>query len=80
MKQPRLGDVLWYLQPEDVLKEIGQIMNMASVDTNTPGWFNHRTKATKNIISNMTDAEKEELQRKAEKIGEIGLPEEVKRR
>ena len=53
---------------------------MDVVDTNTPGWFELRTAATKNIISNMTEAEKEELRKKGEEMSEKGLPENVKRR
>lgn len=53
---------------------------MDVVDTNTPGWFELRTAATKIIISNMTEAEKEELRKKGEEMAENGLPENVKRR
>lgn len=79
-KQYRLGDVLWWDKPEDVLMEIGRIKEMDEVNTNTPGWFELRTAATKNILSKMTDAEKEKLRRSGEEMTEKGLPENVKRR
>jgi hypothetical protein len=62
------------------MKEIAKIKEIDSVDTNTPGWFEFRTAATKNIISSMTDAEKEELRRRGEEMAANGLPETVKRR
>jgi hypothetical protein len=79
-KQYRLGDVLWWLNSEDVLKEIGRIKEMDEVDTNTPGWFELRTAATKNILSKMSDTQKEDLRKSGEEMAEKGLPDHVKRK
>ena len=56
-KQYRLGDVLWWIKPDEVLKEISNIMGMDNVDTHTPGWFKYRMAATKNILDNMREDE-----------------------
>lgn len=78
--KPRLTDVLWWTQPQDVLNEIGTIMELPSVTTNTPGWMNHRLTASKNILDAMTPDEKKILEGKAEAMGGHGLPEDVKRK
>lgn len=79
-KQYRLGDVLWWLHQDEVLKEIGRIKGKDSIDTTTPGWFEHRTTATKNILANMIDSDREELQRKAAEMALKGLPDDIKRK
>ena len=62
------------------MKEIGSIMDLESVDTNTPGWFAHRTTAAKNLLDKMTDAEKNILRKKGEEMAEKGFPEELQRK
>jgi hypothetical protein len=79
-KQYRLGDLLWWLQPDDVLKEISNIMGMDNVDTHTPGWFKFRMAATQNILNNMTEDEKDLLRRKGEELAKNGMPEQMKRK
>lgn len=68
------------MNKQEVLDEIGRIKEMNSVDTTTPGWFELRTHATKNLLSQMTDAEKADLRKEGDKMAEKGLPEDVKRR
>ena len=53
---------------------------MDSIDTTTPGWFELRTTATKNILANMSDSDRDELQRKAVEMGLKGLPEDIKQK
>lgn len=79
-KQYRLTDVLWWSDPNKVMNEIANIMGLDSVDTNTPGWFQHRTTATKNIIDNMSNAETNRLRQTAESMSEKGFPEELQRK
>jgi len=55
-------------------------MGLNSVNTNTPGWFENRTVACRNILDNMTDAEKEKLCKKAEEMAEKGMPEDIQRK
>lgn len=55
-------------------------MGIDSVTQETPGWFEHRTTATKNIFNSMTDAEMKDLRKKADEILEKGMPEDVKRK
>ena len=56
------------------------MVGLDSVDTNTPGWFENRTVACKNILENMTDAEKDILRKKAEEMAEKGMPEDIQRK
>ena len=79
-KQYRLGDILWWHFQDDVLKEIGTMMGIDAVDTNTPGWFNHRTAASKNILDKMTEAKKNELRKLGDEMLEKGMPEEIQRK
>jgi hypothetical protein len=79
-KQYRLADILWWTRQEDVFEEIASIMNLDSADTNTPGWFQHRTKASKNIINRMSDEEKKKMKDEVDKMRENGLPPDVQRK
>ena len=80
MKQYRLGDLLWWFKQKDVMNEIGTIMGVDYVDTNTPGWFKHQMAASQNLLNNMLDKAKEELGRKGEELGEKGMPVELQRK
>jgi hypothetical protein len=55
-------------------------MNLDSADTNTPGWFQHRTKASKNIINRMSDEEKKKMKDEVDKMRQNGLPPDVQRK
>lgn len=62
------------------MSEIGIIMGLESVDTNTPGWFIHRTTATKNILCKMSEAEKDNLRNIGKEMAETGMPEDLQRK
>jgi len=79
-KQYRLTDVLWWTDQDKVMNEIAEIMKLNSVDTNTPGWFQYRTTAAKNILDNMSNAEMNRLRKTAEEMSEKGFPEELQRK
>jgi hypothetical protein len=72
-KQYKLTDVLWWKHNDEVLEEIARLMDLDHVTTTTPGWFQHRTSAAKNILNNMTDAQKKKLRDEAEEIADKGL-------
>lgn len=72
-KEYRLTDVLWWTNQDKVMKEVGVLMGLDSVDTTYPGWFNHRTAAAKNIIDNMSHAEKTKLEMKGQELAEKGF-------
>ena len=80
LKKYTQATVLWYLHQEEVLKEISRLMGTQNVNTNTPGWFQLRTVATKNILENMTEGRKQELRKKAEEMSERGLPDDIQRK
>jgi hypothetical protein len=63
-----------------VFKEISSIMGIDNVDATTQGWFLHRVAATQNILSRMTDTQKEELRQEGEKMAAKGMPEELQRK
>ena len=58
----QLTDILWYTQKESVLSEIASIMGLNSADTNTLKWFEHRTRASKNVIDAMSEEERKTLE------------------
>lgn len=72
--------MLWWKNPDDVMKEVASIMGLESADTNTPGWFENRTTAAKNILNVMTEAQKNRLRDEADEMAAKGLPEEVQRK
>ena len=43
-------------------------MGLNSANANTPGWFDYRTSASKNIIAKMTREEKKKLRHDRDKI------------
>jgi hypothetical protein len=55
-------------------------MDIDHADTNTPGWFPHRTAAAKIILNNMTEVQKTKLRNKAQEFADKGLPVEVQRK
>jgi hypothetical protein len=79
-KHYKLTDVLWWTNQENVMKEVAVLMDLDYVDTNTPGWFKHRTAAAKSIIDNMPEGEKIKLQMKAQELAEKGFPPELQRK
>jgi hypothetical protein len=79
-KEYRLTDVLWWTDQDRVMKEIAVLMGLEYVDTTFPGWFHRRTAAAKNVIDNMSDAEKMELQRKGLELAEKGFPADLQRK
>ena len=76
----RLTDILWWTRPQDVCAEIALIMNLPTVTTNTPGWFQQRLAATKNLLNKMTEEERRKLEDEAEKYRMDGLPLDVQRK
>lgn len=76
----RLTDVLWWTRQKDVLAEIAKILNLPTVDTNTPGWLQHRLPASKNILDAMTAEVKRKFEEEAENYRFEGLPSDVQRK
>ena len=50
-----------------------------TADTKTPGWFQLRTKALKNIINSMTNEDRNKLENVADQLQKDGFPEELQR-
>ena len=75
----RLTDILWWTWQGDVFKEIASILHLDSADTNTPGWFQLWTKASKNILDAMSEEDRNSLENEAERMQWEGLPSEVQR-
>ena len=73
-------DVLWWTRLKDVFKEIATILGLDTADTKTPGWFQLRTKASKNIINSMTNEDRNKLENVADQLQKDGFPEELQRR
>ena len=68
-----LTDILWYTQKESVLNEIASIMGLDSADTNTPKWFEHQTRASKNVSDALSEEERKTLEEEAEQMWQEGL-------
>jgi hypothetical protein len=79
-KRYRLTDVIWWTRQEDVFTEIASILEIDSASTQTPNWFQNRTRAAKNILDRMTKDETDILRDKADRLADKGLPEEVQRK
>lgn len=80
MSRYRLTDILWWTREEEVFKEIASMLEIESANTFTPGWFQLRTKACKNILNEMNEEERKELEDEADRMQREGLPHEVQRR
>jgi hypothetical protein len=63
-----------------VFKEIASILNIESADTHTPGWFQLRTKASKNVINAMAEDERKDLEIAADRMQKDGMPPDIQRR
>jgi TRAP-type C4-dicarboxylate transport system substrate-binding protein len=66
-----LRNILWWTRQEEVFKEIALILHK------TPGWFQLRTKASKNILNKMTEEQRKILEDEAERMQKEGLPSDM---
>jgi multimeric flavodoxin WrbA len=78
--RPKRTDVLWHIRKDDVMEEIGKILNVDKATTATPGWFSARTTAIKNIVDRMSPDELTELDGEVEKLKNTGYDEKHQRR
>jgi hypothetical protein len=76
----RLTDFLWWTRQEDVFNEMALLLNIETANTHTPGWFQLRTKASKNILNGMTDEERSAFQDEADRMQREGLTPDIQRR
>jgi hypothetical protein len=79
-KRYHLQDVLWWTRPDEVLLEIAKIMDIDSANTQTPKWFQYRTRAAKNILNDMSNRAKNQLRDEADKMSAQGLPVDLQRK
>ena len=63
-----------------MFKEIASILNIESADTHTPGWFQLRTKASKNVLNAMAEDARKDLEIAADRMQKEGLPPDIQRR
>ena len=77
-----MGDLLWWVKSEDILREISDLLGSGSTntDTHTPGWFGLRTTAARNILERMTEAEKSDLRKIGDDMAKNGMPEHLQRK
>jgi len=76
----RLTDILWWTRQDEVFEEIASILGLDSADTTTPGWFQLRTKASKNIIDRMSADDRNILEDEQDRLENEGLPRDVQRK
>lgn len=70
---------MWYLHPEEVMKEVVSALGVEEATTSVPGWFQARLPAIANILAHMTPTEKSEFDAEVENMAKEGYPEETKR-
>jgi hypothetical protein len=75
----RLTDILWWTRQDEVFQEIALMMNIEIADMKTPGWFQLRTKASKNILNKMSAEALKILEDEADQMEKEGLPPDVQR-
>jgi hypothetical protein len=63
-----------------VFREIASILDLDFADANTPGWFQLRTKASKNILDAMNENERNAIEDEADRMQREGLPQDVQRK
>ena len=77
---PRRAEIIWQTRQKDVMEEIGRILEVAEVTTETPGWFQARTPAIKNLIEMMSVDELARLDEQVSIIAKKGYDEKQRRR
>ena len=65
-------DVIWRSKRAEVLEELKQILNVDNVDSRTPGFFQKRTTAAKQVLEKLTVKEREEVEAKVERLKTSG--------
>ncbi|KAF8964536.1 hypothetical protein BDZ97DRAFT_1918970 [Flammula alnicola] len=73
------SEVMWYLHPEEVMKEVASLLGVEEATTTTTGWFQMRLPAIANILARMTPTEKAQFDAEVENMAKEGYPEETKR-
>ena len=68
-------EVVWHTRRQEVLDEIVIILKLDEATTKTPGWFQARTPAIKNIIQRMTPAQRAWLDEEVAGIASTGYAE-----
>ncbi|KAF8958980.1 hypothetical protein BDZ97DRAFT_1923291 [Flammula alnicola] len=76
---PKKSEVMWYLHPEEVMKEVASLLGVEEATTTTTGWFQERLPAIANILARMSPTEKAEFEAEVAKMAKEGYPEETKR-
>jgi hypothetical protein len=62
------------------MQEIAKMLDVEDATTTTPGWFQMRMPAIKNVYDQMTPQEKLGVRDEGDKVMRQGYPEETKRR
>ena len=74
------SEVIWSLYRDRVMQEIANLLHIEDANTSTPGWFQMRMPAIKNVYDQMTTEEKLGVRDERDKIMCQGYPEETKQR
>jgi hypothetical protein len=74
------SEVIWSLYRDRVMQEIAKMLDVEDATTTTPGWFQMRMPAIKNVYDQMTPQERLGVRDERDKVMRQGYPEETKRR
>ena len=77
---PKHPDVIWHMRKDDVMKEIGTMLEVKNAMTQMPGWFAARTTVIKNIRDRMSQEEAAALEAKIEAMSKEGYKEKHQKR
>ena len=77
---PKCSDVIWHMRKEDVMKEIGAMLEVKNATTQMPGWFAARTTVIKNIRNRMSQEEVAALEAEIEAMSKKGYKEKHQKR
>ena len=77
---PKHPDVIWQTRKEEVMKEIGVILDVENATTQTPGWFAAKTTAIKTVRDRTSQEEVAAFEAEVEALLKEGYDEKHQRR
>ena len=77
---PKHPDVIWQTRKEEVMKEIGAILDIENATIQTPGWFPARTTAIKTVRDRMSREEVGAFEAEIEALSKEGYDEKHQKR
>ena len=77
---PKCPNVIWHMRKDDVMKELGTMLEVENAMTQMLGWFAARTTVIKNIRDRMSQEEVAALEAKIEAMSKEDYKEKHQKR